>query len=111
MDILDGIIADDVLVMTPEFVRAFRLAGCDPACHCCGKPIKVGRKFKLAAVVLPTYYDPKPDVTDQMLCGRCSVNMLKAAHAKKDKEYIDSLRRGGYTRKHRDHLTKVLEYE
>lgn len=42
--------ADKLTAMTHVFHKAFNIAGCDPACHCCWNKIKPGNKFKLSTV-------------------------------------------------------------
>lgn len=89
---LDDIEADSILEMTSGLQRLFRLANCDPACHCCEKPIETGSMFKLACVELLTNkteyfiedakrhdYETGEMVThnDEMLCAKCSAKDLR----------------------------------
>ncbi len=40
---------DTTLVLTEEYDRLFKAAGCKPTCHACLKAITVGRKFTLVS--------------------------------------------------------------
>ena len=44
--------ADELVVMTQHWHKAFNVHGCNPMCHCCGKFIGVGEKFKLATTLV-----------------------------------------------------------
>lgn len=71
---IDDIPADETLTMTPILIRAFRAVGCIPSCHCCLKDIAAGQDFKLATVRAKHKYDMEN--TDQMLCGKCTPQMM-----------------------------------
>lgn len=47
---VEEIPSDELVIMDSEWHRVFNAAGCDPACHNCGKYIKVGDKFKLSTI-------------------------------------------------------------
>lgn len=89
---IEEIPSDELVEMTEPFHRAFKTEGCDPACHCCWKPIAVGVKFKLATIERPkdistNYPDRFQDVIDNysensvtrevMLCSNCTPAMYK----------------------------------
>ena len=65
---LDAVPADVVLEMTTELQRLFRVARCNPACHCCGVLLPVGSSFILATV----------DNIDEMLGTCCTKEQLAA---------------------------------
>ena len=68
---IESIKADVKMEMTELLLRAFRAAGCDPACHCCYVEIKVGDEFKLA-VVISTKIGQQEQTLDEMLCSKCT---------------------------------------
>jgi hypothetical protein len=89
---IEEIPADELTVMTEPFHRAFNVYGCNPACHCCWEPIKVGTEFKLAPVedaeqISTNYLDRFQDVIDNfddhkvsrevMLCANCTPEKYK----------------------------------
>jgi len=47
---VEEIPADELVVMTDLWHRAFNAAGCNPQCHGCYKYLKIGDKFKLATI-------------------------------------------------------------
>ena len=63
---LDDIAADVTLVLTREYNRLFKAAGCQPTCHACLRQIRVGMKFKLAT----------HERRDVMLCAKHSLKHL-----------------------------------
>lgn len=89
---LDDIEPDKTLVLTNDLARLFRIADCEPACHCCYEPIEIGSKFKLA-----THGDH-----DTMLCDKHTVADLIEREEKDRKQseaYFEQRRRtGGYSR-------------
>lgn len=56
MEEIENIPADELIVMSAIFHRAFNAAGCDPMCHCCQTMIPVGAKFKLATIRKRTFF-------------------------------------------------------
>lgn len=75
---VEQIPADETVVMTEFWHKAFNAAGCDPACHICYEKIAVGSKFKLATVknaVAPKGTNNKTNITTKevMLCDDCNV--------------------------------------
>lgn len=89
---VEQIPSDELVVMTEPFHRAFKVHGCDPACHCCWKPITVGKEFKLATVeqaeeISTNYPERFQDVIDNfdehkvtrevMLCAVCTPELFK----------------------------------
>lgn len=89
---VEEIPADELVLMTEPFHRAFKSCGCDPACHCCENPIVVGKTFKLATVdeaeeISTNYPDRFQDVIDNfeenkvtrevMLCANCTPTLFK----------------------------------
>lgn len=91
---LDAIDADEICTLTETLDRAFRAAGCVPECHCCGRTIRTGRKFKLAYIERTQW----PHVsTDEMLCYRCTPAKL----LEKENAQLERMTRGGFTRIHR----------
>jgi len=101
MSEIDEIKADEEGVMTSTLIRAFRAAGCDPACHCCFKTLKEGDKFKLAKVetMKLNYYSIVESVNDEMLCEDCTPRMLKGRRKKQRADWVAS-KTSGFTRKH-----------
>lgn len=107
MELINEIKSDVLMGMTENLIRAFRIKGCDPACHCCNKKIEAGDKFKLAevkAVVAGSFYeDAKLETNDEMLCGKCTPVELansRKKQRKRDKSRWMAGRTGGFTRKH-----------
>lgn len=47
---VEEIPSDKLVIMNSEWHRMFNAAGCDPACHNCGKFIKGGNEFKLSTI-------------------------------------------------------------
>lgn len=93
---LDDIPADEILVLTEQLARLFRAKDCEPTCHCCYEPIKVGETFKLAMVDAPVSALSGRDV---MLCDKHSVADLIARREKDRKERV---RLGlGFSRPHK----------
>ena len=102
MTILDDIIADVEIEMTEDLIRAFRIEGCDPACHCCEKTLEAGKMFKLAVVETADWWANNTVANDEMLCCDCTAEMLiqrKIELAKTHHKDLDRSR-NGYTRKH-----------
>lgn len=94
---IEDIPADQTLVMTENWIRAFKSHGCAPMCHCCMKRLAADDKFKLATVET---YDrdtsnsginvwATTDTREVMLCDSCSVDkfnkMTKSARKKYEK--------------------------
>jgi hypothetical protein len=50
MDDIESIKSNEIVVMNKTLQRLFRIAGCDPACHCCSRKLNIGANFKLAEV-------------------------------------------------------------
>ena len=109
--LLDEIPADAEIEMTAELIRAFKLCGCDPTCHCCGKQLIEGRAFKLAYITsldrfTVTYHTGEKYRTmkesDEMLCSECTPADLIAYQERLWKEGEKSYenRYSGYTRSH-----------
>lgn len=103
--------ADETVTMTFALMRAFRIEGCNPACHCCGKKIEAGAEFKLAFVkTIGVWYQGytlkrgyKGQVPeDEMLCDTCTVDDLITYKEKcfLQSEYEYEHRYRGYTRSH-----------
>ena len=92
--------ADDVLTLTAALARAFRTENCEPACHCCGKDIQIGRKFKLAFIPSKEPLSLFSDGHDVMLCYHCTPAKLAIA---REKERVARMRRAGhgFTREHK----------
>jgi len=101
MSELDAIPADVEVVMSESMQRAFRVEGCDPACHCCEESISVGSTFKLAYIKsIPLV--GKEEADDEMLCEKCTPEMLINARQKERDDWHESLSRKGFTRKHKE---------
>lgn len=104
MSEIDGIIADEDVVMTSALVRAFKMSGCDPACHCCGKEIKIGEEFKLACVLSvenTRSRNPVETPNDEMLCSACTPKKLIAMRRREQRKTVayHIAQGGGFTRK------------
>lgn len=104
---LEEIPADVVVEMTAELTRAFKICDCDPTCHCCGKAIEPGTKFKLAYIrslddFSVTYQHGFTSNEDEMLCRDCTAADLITYKKKlwKEDEAAYDARHRGYTRKH-----------
>ncbi len=100
---LDDIPADEVVILTEQLDRAFRAVRCVPTCHCCGVPILIGDKFKLA--MTETVDAPglssrwHGGAKDEMLCERCTPEkLLKKRQAVRRRWLADG---GGYSRLHK----------
>lgn len=100
MSEIDDIPPDEMIELTESMKRAFLALDCDPECHCCGKPIEIGQKFKLAYIERPKGGWTDPDSTDEMLCYHCTPEKL-LAQEKEQREERERRSRGGYTRAHR----------
>lgn len=117
---IEEIPANEIVVMTEFWHRAFNAVGCNPKCHSCYKLLPSGTKFKLSTVKkLPykwsnTYrtLDASVEILDEkgkeetkevMLCEDCSpthyhniTDKLLRSNAKKAKEtYEKHLKLGG----------------
>lgn len=105
---LDDIANDHILQLTAVMDRLFKVADCDPTCHCCCTVIKVGDEFKLA------YHDAlvrtgggqryEREERDIMLCGQCTIEDLKVMEKRKIRQLAQWRRdnpRAGYSRPHR----------
>ena len=94
---IDKIVADERVQMTKTLDRAFRAAGCAPACHCCKDDINLGDYFKLAQVI----------GKDEMLCDSCKPIDLIIAKVRWKREYREHVAekraggRGGFSRAHK----------
>ncbi len=104
---LNDIPPDVTLVLTDEMNRLFRIAKCDPTCHCCRDAIAVGDYFKLqthAVQKFGTRMNVNRIERDIMLCSDCDTTKL-AAKEKKDhrerKKWMRAHPRAGYSRPHR----------
>ena len=95
--------ADDLLTLTAPMARAFRTEGCEPACHCCGKDIEIGRKFKLAFIPTPSTYCPQfvPQGEDVMLCYHCTPAKLVEVRERQRKARERQRAGHGFIREHR----------
>ncbi len=91
---IDDIPADKTLTMTPILIRAFRAAGCNPFCHCCREGIAAGQDFKLATIMAKRGHDMES--TDQMLCEKCTPQMMVESINKSRKHWEAQGR--GYSR-------------
>ncbi len=106
MSKIDSIKADLKTIMTDELVRAFRLSGCDPECHCCQKNILIGDTFTLSEINDPELEELK----DEMLCIACTPDMLlkerrrqkELVKREREKYAREKIAQGGhgYSRKH-----------
>lgn len=65
---VEQIPSDYLVIMTDFWHRAFNVRGCDPGCHCCGKSIPVGSKFKLSTVNKIS----EEETREVMLCDTCT---------------------------------------
>ena len=100
--VLNDIPADEIIVLSAQFDRAFRAVGCTPSCHCCRTSLEIGDKFKLAMVEqveaagLSSRMRGEP--RDEMLCTDCTPAKLlrKRRKAKRDWEAAGR----GYSRAH-----------
>lgn len=100
---IDDIPANEVIVMTEIMERLFKVANCDPACHCCRETIEVGAKFKLSTAMVRTSYNAPSlkSERDIMLCDNCDTDKL-IAREKRDHRALLKWRRenprAGYSR-------------
>lgn len=96
--------ADDVLMLTAALARAFRAENCEPACHCCGKGIEIGRKFKLAFIPTPSancsQFATAPEGEDVMLCYHCTPAKLAVVREKQRKARARERAGRGFIREH-----------
>ncbi len=104
---LDDIPADMVTVMTDVIDRAFKLAGCDPTCHCCHVVIAIGDTFILARYNKQRFTTTLAERKEQdiMLCSKCDVDDMATMERKALRRHNKWLRenpRAGYTRIHRE---------
>ena len=110
-ELINEIPADTEIEMTGELIRAFKVAGCHPTCHCCGKELIEGQPFKLAYIksldrFTVTYHTDERHKEfkeeDEMLCNKCSPADLIAYQEKlwKNSEVEFDNRHSGYTRHH-----------
>ena len=100
---LNDIQPNETLQLTTQIARLFKLAGCDPTCHCCREEISVGDFFKLQ-----TYNVQKTTNTmitrnerDIMLCADCDTIKLALVEKKWLRHRAKWLRenpRAGYSR-------------
>lgn len=105
---LDDIPPDETLIMTAQMYRLFKLAGCEPNCHCCNDPINIGELFKLATCEVLRFTGAstprKKELKDIMLCGNCDRDDLKRMQRNKMSRVAKWRRdnpRAGYSRPHR----------
>lgn len=101
---LDSLPSDVEITMTTDLIRAFKIEGCDPACHCCYRKIIAGEKFKLSMIdALGGYNLEDTKLNDEMLCCDCTPDMLIAHKEHLVEENLKALHRSrcGYTRKHK----------
>jgi hypothetical protein len=90
---IEEIPADQKLTMTDEWHRAFKAAGCNPMCHCCGEYISNGKVFKLATV--NTLYKMNGESKEVMLCDECTVEKMNALTEARKKEIEERSANGG----------------
>lgn len=98
---IEQIPSDELVLMTEVWHRSFNALGCDPACHCCDRPIPVGDMFKLATVEEgspqhtshPAHlqeaidkYDETSTSREVMLCEVCTPKKYKNSQIRKLKE-------------------------
>lgn len=105
---LDDIPANYIHILTRVMDQLFKVAGCDPTCHCCCTVIKVGEAFKLAChkVLVSTQVGgvAKREEKDIMLCGQCTIEDLALMETRKLRRLAKWRRdnpRAGYSRPHR----------
>jgi len=103
---IDEIKSDEKVVMTAILIRAFKMAGCDPACHCCDKELKAGDIFTLAEVKSISNVRnvrSEPETNDEMLCSNCNPAKLIRKRQRLQNERITYHARqgGGFTRPHK----------
>lgn len=77
---LDDIPTNQTLTLTNVIDRLFKMAGCDPTCHCCHVEIKVGEAFELAyhKTLVRTQVGgvSAREEKDIMLCDKCTIDDL-----------------------------------
>lgn len=95
-NLLDSIVANEEVLMTVELIRAFKIVGCEPACHCCGEDLLQGDIFKLEMIKTEDLIGSESSFNDEMLCKNCTANMLISLRRQECKDYTYT----GYTRKH-----------
>lgn len=94
MSNLNDIAPSTDTVLTDELKRLFLYAGCDPACHACGRRIKVGDTFKLTPHKKAAGWEPEGERRDEMCCAKCGEPELlkrdKRSDAERTKRYYSS---------------------
>lgn len=77
---VEEIPADEIVNMTEFWHKAFKVNGCTPCCHSCGKWILPGHLFQLTTVKTRTQYragqtkvgiGDRHESTEIMICGTC----------------------------------------
>lgn len=75
--------------MTEKEHRRFRSAGCDPTCHICKKPIKVGQPYDMRKLSEGPVPKRGFEVTVEiMTCEKCEGRRLPFAEVKRAMEII-----------------------
>lgn len=102
---LDDIPEGTTQTLTAELDRLFRYAGCDPTCHACRTPIKVGEVFTLTMYRRDRFggssFEREKKPRDVMLCGECTVDDLARAEQnarRRRARYMEEHPRAGYSR-------------
>ena len=100
---LDDIQPNETLQLTAQIARLFKLAGCDPTCHCCREEIVVGDFFKLQTynVQRTTNTTIERHERDIMLCADCDTIKLAAReknHLRRRAKWLRENPRAGYSR-------------
>ncbi len=67
--------------LSEELQKIFLAAGCDPACHICGKKIAVGDRFHLKEFFRRKRPNGMETTAQAMLCSRCSKNRRKLSRS------------------------------
>ncbi len=103
---LEDIPANQTTVLTDVMDRLFRMAGCDPTCHCCHVPLNIGDSFELAVYDKQklTNTNETRHTEDIMLCDECDAEdmaKMEARVLRKHRKWLRDNPRAGYTRPHR----------
>lgn len=67
---IEEIPADQVILMTDTWHRAFEAGGCSPMCHCCFKELLPNDMFKLATV---NTFDTKSSANSGISAAACTI--------------------------------------
>ena len=105
---LDDIPEGQTVKLTALMHRLFKVAGCDPTCHCCHTVIAVGGEFKLMMHCRQKFtgmhFKRAEEPRDVMLCGDCTIDDLVRAEEnarRRRARYLRDHPRAGYSRPHR----------